>query len=167
MRPASPTDDTIFDRSHHVTIPLLRPLFIVAMLAEIGAAILASGSLASADAPSHWNNEGCHALDEGRTLCYEDSGLYSDRVNESGRWAYAYRGHTRWTVYDATGAVEYTETTRVHVTQHGDGSDTQSEHESFHYRYKGDDYSCKVSSQFHFVDGEVRVDHESGGCGEV
>lgn len=147
-----------------MSAPLFRPLFVIAMFAAVSVAILGAAPSASAEAPARWSNEGCHGLDAGRVLCFQDQGLFSDRVSESGRWTSAYRGDTRWTVYDAGGAVEYQDRTQIHVVAHGDGSETLAEHETFRYRYKGGDYSCRVSSQVHFADGEVRIDHEVGEC---
>ncbi|MGH2610466.1 MAG: hypothetical protein ACRDHF_15405 [Tepidiformaceae bacterium] len=141
---------------------LIRPVLILAMLA---AAVLATTSAALAgEGPSRWNDQGCHALDAGRVLCYVDKGLVSDNVSESGRWTYHYRGDTNWTIYAADGSVEHTERTQVNVVQQGDGAETQREQETFKYRYASEDYSCKVTSQLVVSNGEVKLDHQLDGC---
>jgi hypothetical protein len=97
-------------------------------------------------------------------LCYEDQGLFNDMVSESGRWTLSYHGDTRWTVYAADGAVEYTDRTQVHVTTHGEAGQSERSHEAFRYSYASEDYSCRVSSQLRVVGGEVQLDHQVGEC---
>ncbi|MEX0783057.1 MAG: hypothetical protein WD557_10430 [Dehalococcoidia bacterium] len=143
---------------------LHRPLVLLALLVLLAAGALAAASSASAAAPDRWHNEACHDLDSGRILCIEDKGSIRDTVSESGHWTYQYRGDTTWTVYAAGGNIEYTERTRVHVLQSGQGGETHREHETFRYSYQSDDYSCRVNYQLHVVDGEIQLDHQVDDC---
>ncbi len=144
---------------------VIRRAFILALLAT---AVLATTPAALAgEGPAHWKNEGCHAIDGGRTLCYEDRGLLHEHVSESGHWPYRYRGDTLWTVYAPDGTVEHTERTKVHVSQTGDGPETHREQETFQYRYRDQGYTCRVSSQLVVADGEIRLDHQVNTCGII
>ncbi len=141
---------------------LLRSAILLAVLSA--AALATTSAVLAGDGPSRWDNEGCHSLDAGRTLCWEDHGLMKDHVSESGQWTYNYRDDILWTIYAADGSVEHTERTTVQVLQKGQGSETHREQETLRYSYNSEEYSCQVSTRLVVSNGEVQVDHETGDC---
>jgi hypothetical protein len=128
------------------------------------ATLVTASAVFAGGGPSRWDNQGCHSLDAGRTLCWEDHGLMNDHVSESGQWTYNYRDDILWTVYAADGSVEHTERTTVHVVQKGQGAGTRRAQETLRYRYDDNAYSCQVSTNLITFQGEVQVDHEVGNC---
>lgn len=141
---------------------LIRSAILLAVLSA--AALATTSAVLAGDGPSRWDNEGCHSLDAGRTLCWEDHGLMNDHVSQSGQWTYNYRDDILWTIYAADGSVEYTERTTVHVVQKGQGAETHREHETLRYRYDGNDYSCRVATNLIVSGGNVQVDHQVDSC---